>query len=865
MNGRLLRCSVAVGALVLGAMAVPAHAQDGASGEPDAADTADASGEIVVTARRREESLSKVPAAITAFSQDDLIEKEIRQYNDLQFNTPSLTVSGSFGHTFGGYSIRGLGANLFGQPTVASYFAEVATLTPNVGGALFDVENVQVLKGPQGTLFGRASTAGAVLVTPAKPVAGEFDAGLRATVGNLGLVEVEAFLNLPVADDFAARIAVKRQHRDGYTRAIAGGQKLDGLGNLSIRASAEWKPANSWFSTYSVVEYDRIDQSAPSQVLAGYNPGLALFNLPNSSSPLAPIFGPALFGAVCAQAVNFGFSPNATTCQNQRLDLLAQYKPELEAEMTRIAAGGDALRYAHANPGFPLRDEAENWSFINTTTADLGDLGFSHVTLKNIFGYQMARAVTSTDLSGIPSGLLQAAFSNSYGASSNQSGNTPSVGIGPYTHLYTNEFQISGATDNDTLVWLLGFYYQNAPVTRSVDGVRNLSRAFSGAFTPNLGFTSAYPFNVGGYERQLGQFGQFTLDLSVLGLRGLHFTAGARASQDRSRIDTVPAVASFPSGNFAPGTTVTSSKTKSSGTGWTFALDAQVTDDLLLYATARRGYNPGGQNLVVGASTLPNFSPVYGPEVVKDIEIGAKYNFVLEGVRGGINLAAYRQNYSNIQRTFRGTVNGASVAYTGNVAGARLQGVEVEAKLLFGRNLELSGQYSYNDAYYTEWLGGDPFNVAVPGQAVCVPPSTPTSCVLDLTDNPFARNAKHKGSATLRYRLPVAESAGDVHMSVTAYGQSRIYFTEGANRAVALLGPQTRDQISQSGFGLINARLEWSGILGSNVDGALFVQNLTDRTYALSGTPQLFALGIATKSYAAPRTYGVQLSYRFGN
>lgn len=864
MNSRLLKCSVAAGALVLGAAVTPALAQDGAASDSAAGVQSGNDGEIVVTARRREESLSKVPAAITAFSQDDLVEKDIRQYNDLQFSTPSLTVSGTFGHTFGGYSIRGLGANTFGQPTVGTYFAEVATLTPNVGGALFDVENVQVLKGPQGTLFGRTSTAGAVLVSPAKPVAGEFDAGLRGTIGNLDQVEVEGFLNLPIADDFAARIAVKRQRRDGYTRVIGNGQDLDGLGTLSIRASAEWKPGGSWFSTYSLVEYDRIDQSAPSQVLAGYNPGLALFNLPNSSSPLAPVFGAALFGGVCAQAVSFGFSPNAATCQNQRLDLLAQYKPQLAAEMARLASGGDAVRRAHANTDLPLGDRAENWTFINTTTADLGDLGFSHVTLKNIFGYQMARAVTMTDLSAIPSDLLQAAFTNNYGASSNQSGNSPIVGIGPYTHLYTNEFQISGATDDDTLVWLLGFYYQNAPIAKDVEGVRNLSRAFSGVFTPNLGFTSAYPFNVGGYQKQLGQFGQFTLDFSRWGVRGVHFTAGIRSSQDRSRVDTVPAIVNFPSGNFVPGTTVTSSKTKSSGTGWTFALDAQVTDDLLLYATTRRGYNPGGQNLVVGAETLPNFSPTYGSEIVRDIEIGAKYHFATDGLRGNISIAAYRQNYSNIQRTFRGTVNGASVAYTGNVAGARLQGVEFDGKLLIGRNLELSGQYSYNDARYTEWLGGDPFNVAVPGSAVCVPPSTANSCVLDLTDNPFARNAKHKGSATLRYRLPVAESAGDVFASVTAYGQSRIYFTEGANRAVSLLGPDVRDQISQPGFGLLNARLEWNGIFGSNLDAALFVQNLTDRTYALSGTQQLFALGVTTKSFSAPRTYGLQLSYRFG-
>jgi len=136
--------------------------------------------EIVVTARRTQENLQDVPMVITAFDSDDLERKSIRNSRDLMFHTPSLTARTSQGGLHGGYSIRGLS----GGVTTYNYHAEAPLGPRTVTGTLLDIASVQVLNGPQGTQFGRANTAGAVLVTPATPDLEDFDAEPSATGGN---------------------------------------------------------------------------------------------------------------------------------------------------------------------------------------------------------------------------------------------------------------------------------------------------------------------------------------------------------------------------------------------------------------------------------------------------------------------------------------------------------------------------------------------------------------------------------------------------------------------------------------------------------------------------------------------------------
>ncbi|HLU90961.1 MAG TPA: TonB-dependent receptor plug domain-containing protein, partial [Pedomonas sp.] len=166
--------------------------------------------EIVVTARRRSESLQTVPVAVQAFSGDELAQRNIQDATDLQRMAVSLTTYQQARDEVT-LSIRGMsssGASAQGQnPRVTAYFAEVPLQTGDSGGPgrFFDLQNVQVLKGPQGTLFGRNSTGGAVLFEPHRPT-NDLEGYVTGQIGRFDERQLEAALNVPVSDTLALRL-----------------------------------------------------------------------------------------------------------------------------------------------------------------------------------------------------------------------------------------------------------------------------------------------------------------------------------------------------------------------------------------------------------------------------------------------------------------------------------------------------------------------------------------------------------------------------------------------------------------------------------------------------------------------------------
>src|SRR6266700_2082645 len=162
--------------------------------------------EIIVTAQRMEERLQDVPISITVFKQEQLDRNNVTNAVDLANITPSLSVNNNFGNENASFAIRGFVQDAGTAPSVGTYFADVvAPRGPTQGtqagdsagpGSFFDLQNVQVLKGPQGTLFGRNTTGGAVLFVPQKPTS-TFEGYLEAEGGNFDMKRVQAVINLP--------------------------------------------------------------------------------------------------------------------------------------------------------------------------------------------------------------------------------------------------------------------------------------------------------------------------------------------------------------------------------------------------------------------------------------------------------------------------------------------------------------------------------------------------------------------------------------------------------------------------------------------------------------------------------------------
>ena len=201
------------------AINLPAIAQEADTAAPEADAEQDNSmklGSITVTAQRREESANDVPMSIQAFGGEQLDILRVNDVDDLQTLVPSFSVSQSY-QGVPTYTLRGIGfntINVSATSTVGTYVDEVAYPYPFMNsGPMFDIERIEVLKGPQGTLFGRNTTAGLINVVTNKPV-DEFQASVSADVGNYDTWNLEGMVNLPISENVQARFAIRSENSD---------------------------------------------------------------------------------------------------------------------------------------------------------------------------------------------------------------------------------------------------------------------------------------------------------------------------------------------------------------------------------------------------------------------------------------------------------------------------------------------------------------------------------------------------------------------------------------------------------------------------------------------------------------------------
>ena len=230
---------------------LPALAQD--AGAPVAEEGASAQnslklGSITVTAQRREESANDVPMSIQAFGEEQLNILQVNDVGDLQALVPSFSVSQSY-QGVPTYTLRGIGfntINVSATSTVGTYVDEVAYPYPFMNsGPMFDIERVEVLKGPQGTLFGRNTTAGLINVVTNKPK-DEFEASMAVDVGNYDTVNFEGMLNLPMGDKVQARVAFRQETSgEGWQKSISRGEDRGTVDRLGIRAALAIQPTEN--------------------------------------------------------------------------------------------------------------------------------------------------------------------------------------------------------------------------------------------------------------------------------------------------------------------------------------------------------------------------------------------------------------------------------------------------------------------------------------------------------------------------------------------------------------------------------------------------------------------------------------------
>lgn len=291
---RLLACL----ALPVGSPFLGVYAQDAVTNAPQDQGPAQASngdfGDIVVTAQKRSERLRDVPMSISAATGDELKARGIASTEDLGKLVPGFSFQKSnYGLPI--YYIRGVGFNettLGVSPAVTVYTDQIPLpYAPMSRGATLDVERVEVLKGPQGTLFGQNSTGGAINYIAAKPT-DSFDAGFDLTYGRFNQIEAEGFISGPLSNTLSARVAIRSEYQDDWQRGYTNGDSIGEKHFVNGRFILDWKPSDrASFSLMGSAWKDTSDTQQPQLMFfdAGQPaPRGRPLTFPTNSFPAAP-------------------------------------------------------------------------------------------------------------------------------------------------------------------------------------------------------------------------------------------------------------------------------------------------------------------------------------------------------------------------------------------------------------------------------------------------------------------------------------------------------------------------------------------------------------------------------------------------
>ena len=823
----------------------------------------------VIGLQRTEQNAQDVAISVTVFNQEQLTQRNIAVATDLATYTPSLSVNERYGPEKASFSLRGFNQDQSTAPTVGVYFAEVVGVRAQGGttsgntvgaGAFMDLENVQVLKGPQGTLFGRNTTGGAILLTPRKPT-DELEGYIEGTYGNYDQIRVQGAVNLPLSDTFKVRIAAETNKRDGYMKNVSGiGPKDYNDRNYfagRITLLAELTPT---LTNTTIFHYSRSNTNGYAARIVGCDDG----TFPGSRITVNVGTGGVI----------------AASCLDQ---------------LDRQNARGDNLytvESANQNPFLKLTQ----WQIINTTNWEASDT----ITIKNIMSYGEFKEYANFDL-----------YSSNFTTSARNGGFNPSTvspflpninlpaGI-PYQYIvldtagpgignsaestFTEELQIQINSADGKFSGVVGGYLEFAR-PMGFNGGRtgiylNCDRPQQLTCQNPLFFGSISESSTKLAFDNHGVFAQGTYNFTD----ALALTAGIRYTMDkisgltqgtRASITTRPG--SFP--DPLTGVSILRSCTdsfrhsgvavqedrsvcntrlinKSNKPTWLINLDYKITPDMLAYAKYARGYRQGGINF-----TNPGVE-LWGPESLDSYEIGLKTSF-RGAVNGWFNIAGFYNSLKDLQ-VFAGLVSdtpgvagGAAILNAGK---AESYGIEIDTSLSFFDNaFRIDGGYTY---LYTKVKSVEAGATKGDGSRLgTLLIGTPFGAVTPTVSpgSSFTLSPKHKLTLTATYTLPLDESVGKVSFAATLVHTSK----QISNGSV----PSTINGIplgSIPAYDLVNLNLDWKGIAGSPVDAAFFVTNLTKKVYPVNTGGGWNSSGIGDWLLGVPRMYGMRLRINFG-
>lgn len=642
---------------LLSSTAMPGLAQSAFAQDVPVQEAEISGNDIVVTARRTAERLQDVPLSITAFNAEALEEKGVRDVYDLQQSSPGLAVASdqTQGRTAGTYNIRGQGQpSPSGAPGVVTYLNDVPVYGTEIVRAFFDLETVQVLKGPQGTLFGKNTNGGAILFNTRRPT-DEFEGYLTARYGNFNDRYLEGAINVPIMDGIGIRLAGNIERRDGFTRNISG-PDLDNLKYHNLRGTLRVAPVGSGFENILVINSTRIDER---------DLGYKVFQV----FPTPPVLGGQTMSAARQAVLNQALSLSDRVVDNP-------------------------------NPGFQY---VRAMGATNNTTLEVAD----GVTLKNIVGYHQVKFNARSDLDNTSLDFLSADF-NRFNEQFTEEFQVQADFMDGRIKTIAGFFYLSDKvrplspgdrrTPSDATVFasvLTPEGLQNVQQNLMDQSSRALFGQVSAKLAPTLTLTAGYRYTWDRIETQGRQQRTFLPGTVLLPpfipkpFTVCSFPAAVSNPDPRFRLDL-------------PNCTLYG-KARFGASNYNVSLDWKPSDELLLYVTHRHGYKSGGIN-----TTTPfyGFGNIYQPEMVDDVEAGVKASGALGTMRYTVNASAFHSWYDQLQ--LNQIINDALTGpqdLIQNTGSARLWGGDLEVNLEPVRGLSFNGTLAYFDGKFTEQTG----------------------------------------------------------------------------------------------------------------------------------------------------------------
>jgi iron complex outermembrane receptor protein len=810
--------------------------------------------EVIVTARKRAEILQETPVAISAFSNEELKVFGIANTRDLEQSVPGLNFSEQ-GNKAPSIFIRGVGqkeANAALDPGVGVYINSI--YIPRTDSQLLDVmdtESIQVLRGPQGTLFGKNNTGGALLLTTISPHTEGLEGEASTRIGNHGRLDFKGSANIPLIDDkLAARVGVNRTKQDGYLDGQFDNQEYGDEDRNAATARVLWTPTDN-FTTDLFYYWSKVEENGGGLTCFFQNPN-GVFNTftwpgftePNSfqsrcnaseaasEDEKVTINGPTHFeieSQILGVTLNWKFD-------DFEIKSITAWSHQDDIEIVDDSDGTDipgvstgrlgvlgaverSLAAGYGNFPFPDDEERDQYSQELQLNGTALDQKLSYTT-----GIFLAKEEIENNIGGNLVGF------NGYSYKDDVDTLIPKV-IGTNSDLTNESYAIFFQGSYDVTDWYsltMGTRYTNEKREREATLYES---DCSANIEDNLipGATNLCAFDVlgladpSGFYENPPDFMPIQLVEEYVTLEGETITANnGKVKEDEDWSKWTPTITNA---FIIPDT----------------YLEDTVIDSSLIYITYSKGFKSGGFEMK--GLEISEFDP----EEVENYELGVKIDAFDQRIR--FNTAFYYMDYDDIQ--IRITEQGRSFAdillFIDNAGAATIKGFEMELTALPLPNVILNANASYTDASYDKFIASDVDTSSIP----------PVQSTVDRSDEDFAAIPKLTYSLSAMAILPTA--IGDLAPRLSMYYRDELY----TGLDATAWDPAFRDRATIDDVTLWNFRLGYTPINKDNIQVFLYVDNLTDESYFQGGFSNTESLGAGSYVLGTPRSYGIEASIAF--